>query len=96
MAILQRRKRLVSFRVSDEEYEWLRSTSVAQGSRSISDFSRKAIKSALNLDRKAPEAESEQLRNLNQSISILIRNIERLSRLIDDIINRIDGDPGKS
>ena len=93
MAILQRRKRLVSFRVSDREYEWLRSTSVAHGSRSISDFARKALKSVLNPDRNA--SNGEQLHELNQSSSTLIQNIERLSRLIDEIINRIDGDPGK-
>jgi hypothetical protein len=43
MAILKRRTKLVSFRLSDEEYERVQGACIADGARSISDFARAAI-----------------------------------------------------
>jgi UDP-galactopyranose mutase len=40
MGVLKRRTRLISFRLSDEEYQALLQITAAQGARSISDFSR--------------------------------------------------------
>src|SRR5262245_58288878 len=47
MAVLKRRTRLISFRVSDDEYQDLLAKTAAQGARSISDFSRAALFEAL-------------------------------------------------
>src|SRR5262245_2566785 len=43
MSILKRRTKLVSFRLSDEEYKELQGACVAEGARSISDFARAAL-----------------------------------------------------
>ena len=43
MPLLKRRTKLVSFRLSDEEYEKLRVACVAEGARSISEFARSAL-----------------------------------------------------
>jgi hypothetical protein len=43
MSVLRPRARLISFRVSDEEYERVRAVCGAHGARSLSDFVRSAI-----------------------------------------------------
>ena len=43
MSVFKRRTKLVSFRVSDEEYEKLQGACVAEGARSISEFARSAL-----------------------------------------------------
>src|SRR5688572_30726776 len=43
MAVLRKRNKLVSFRLSEQEYEALQSISVSEGARSISDFARAAL-----------------------------------------------------
>ncbi len=40
MSVFKRRTRIVSFRLSEDEYEHLRETCVSHGVRSISDFAR--------------------------------------------------------
>jgi hypothetical protein len=42
VAILKKRERIVSFRVSDDEYESLRSASEKEGAHSISEYARRA------------------------------------------------------
>lgn len=41
MAVLNKRTRIVSFRVSEEEYSLLQRASLAEGARSISEYARK-------------------------------------------------------
>jgi len=43
MAIQKPRTRLINFRVSEDEYDQLRSASEKSGARSLSDFARSAI-----------------------------------------------------
>jgi hypothetical protein len=43
MDILKRRTKLVSFRLSDEEYERVQGACIAEGARSISEFARAAL-----------------------------------------------------
>lgn len=43
MAVFNPRTRLVSFRLSEEEYESLRKASLSRGARSISDYARAAL-----------------------------------------------------
>ncbi len=43
MSILKPRNRLVNFRLTDEEFSYLRDACSAQGARSISDFARSAV-----------------------------------------------------
>lgn len=43
MAIDQKRSRLVSFRLSEQEYQILHNSTLTGGARSISDFARRAL-----------------------------------------------------
>jgi hypothetical protein len=43
MSILKPRNRLVNFRLTEEEFGYLRDACLAQGARSISDFARSAV-----------------------------------------------------
>jgi hypothetical protein len=88
MGILKRRTRLVSFRVSDEEYEALLATSAAQGARSISDFSRTALCQALkgNANRSNFEMDVDspgQVRDLIKTMRELGNVIAKLSHQIE-------------
>lgn len=42
MPVLKRRSRIVSFRLSDEEYQVMMAGCISQGSRSLSEFARSA------------------------------------------------------
>ena len=97
MGVLKRRTRLISFRLSDEEYEVLLATTAAQGARSISDFSRAALCQALkgNLNDLKLELNEgfpsqvrdliETMRELGSVITYLSQKIERESA---DIVRR--------
>ena len=41
--VFKRRNRLISFRLSEEEYESLRALCVTEGARSVSDYARSAL-----------------------------------------------------
>jgi len=43
MAIDRKRSRLVSFRLSEQEYQMLHNSTLSGGARSISDFARRAV-----------------------------------------------------
>lgn len=73
----KRRTRLVSFRLDEQEYQGLRERSMAQGARSISDFTRSTLSRLVDHDtgssREALEAE----------VYRLSREVERLARLME-------------
>jgi hypothetical protein len=50
MIVFKRKTRMVSFRVSEQEYEYLRQHSLAQGARSVSDYARAALFGAVDLE----------------------------------------------
>ena len=68
----RRMNRMISFRVSDDEFERLRAKSEAEGSRSVSDYARETL---------AREARGE-----NQWLDHLQRlsaDVQRLTELLD-------------
>jgi hypothetical protein len=50
MTFLKRRTKLVSFRLSEEEYEQLNRACIAAGARSISDFARTALQHTVSIE----------------------------------------------
>lgn len=68
----KRMNRMISFRVSDDEFEKLREKSAAEGARSVSDYARVAL---------AREANGE--RNMMQHLQQLTANVQRLTELLD-------------
>ncbi len=85
MAVLKRRSRIVSFRLSPEEYEAIKERCVTEGARSISDFARTSACNSL------PPRESSQrglvseatIRLLRAKVDELEREVHRLSRFMD-------------
>lgn len=68
----RRMNRMISFRVSDDEFERLRAKSQAQGSRSVSDYARVALA-------KEARGEHEWLDHLQR----LSADVQRLTALLD-------------
>jgi hypothetical protein len=82
MSVLKRKTRMVSFRLTEEEYNTLMQTCVANGARSVSDFTRERMCEALfrnaGLDGKPVEDKVEALRS---QVRQLDNKVKRLARL---------------
>ena len=74
MPVLRPRNRLVIFRVSDEEYEALRTAYAGHGARSMSDFARSAaLRSA---------AGQESLATLSHKVAELEAQLAGLMKIV--------------
>ena len=77
MAILKRRSRMISFRLSEDEYASLRSLCENEGARSVSDLARDAVH---RLVRKDSQVEVETaLRALEGRMDTLDLQVQRLN-----------------
>ena len=77
---LKRKTRMISFRVSDKEFEQLRTTAEAKGARSVSDYARAALCGS------SGDSEDELdsgLRRLSGDMRQLSRDIQSLTTLIE-------------
>jgi len=87
MAVMNRRSRIISLRLSQEEYDLLRDLSVSQGARSISEFTRSvACQVPKNGNSNGtPEITPVEaaLGALNDTMSMLNQNIQRLTDLLE-------------
>ena len=88
MGVLKRRTRLISFRLSDEEYEELLKITAARGARSISDFSRTALCQALkgNFDSVIPEPDG----TLPNHVRDLIKSMQELGGVISKLSGQLE------
>ena len=73
----RRMSRMISFRVSEDEFELLRAKSEAHGARSISDYARAVLCRSVNRDTET------DLRYLNDGIGRLSIELRRLFDLLD-------------
>jgi hypothetical protein len=69
------RTRLVNFRVTDEEFEQLKSACDRQGARCLSDFARSAMLTSPNLD---PESFVSKFGVLERRVTSLETSMSRL------------------
>jgi hypothetical protein len=69
--MLKRRSRIVSFRCSPEEYDSLKSLSLSNGARSVSEFTRSVA------------VQSDSLSNLNEVIDKLDKKVQRLTEILE-------------
>ena len=76
----KKRSRTVSFRLSEEEYNSLKSISEASGARNVSDFTRSAA--FQNHDRSAEEREAiqEMLEKLKSKLDLIDHSINKLAK----------------
>jgi hypothetical protein len=89
--MLNRRDRLVSFRVSEEEYECLRNVSVAQRARSISDFARTVLRNVVFTSQ--PDEFANARKTMEATLSHLTQSMGELSRVIAQVTNQIENAP---
>jgi hypothetical protein len=74
----KRMTRMISFRVSEAEFEQLKNRSLAEGARSVSDWAR------ISLCNGAVRSDGgRQIQELNEGIQQLSGHIRRLSELIE-------------
>ena len=88
MATDRKRSRLVSFRLSEQEYQTLHNSTLIDGARSVSDFARRALCTSLDGNGKGQSANGitvnhETLEQLVTTMSELNRVISRLSVLVE-------------
>jgi hypothetical protein len=90
MTIFQRKSRLVSFRVSEEEYESLRRTATVHGVRGISDIARFAVRKVLAVPVQDRDAWMNDDWTIEESVARLTQNLEQLTQRMDQIVERLD------
>jgi hypothetical protein len=73
-----RRTRMISFRVSENEFQVLRTMSEAQGARSVSDYARLALSESSGAPEMRIEADLDQLSLEVQQLRIDIRRLTDL------------------
>src|SRR5258708_11099249 len=82
MKMSSRRTRVVSFRLSEDEYKDLMNLCVTRGSRSLSDVARLATFSQLENITANGSSESS-MQQIFSKLTALDREVQRLSKLMD-------------
>src|SRR5205814_1496606 len=82
MNALKRRSRMVSFRLSEEEYEGLKHICLTVGARSLSDIARDAVQRLLNNGTEPKVDGDTQLRLLYERMDALDQEVKRLAALV--------------
>ncbi len=79
MAVYEPRRRMISFRLSEDEYEFFRKDSLSQGARSLSDYARSALRRLILGESGASgngvEAKIQQLDGSMQELSQQVRRL---------------------
>ncbi len=81
---MKRRSKIVSFRLSDEEYNSLKSVSATRGARSVSEFTRSV---ACNTNVDGQDRIEETLRALNERMQNLDHKIQVLTDALNSATN---------
>lgn len=86
MTVLKRRSRIVSFRLSPEEYEAMKERCITEGARSISDLARASACRSLTASRESPSrnlVSEATIRLLRARVDELEREVHRLVQFMD-------------
>ena len=84
MAVLKRRTRMVNFRLSEEEYEYLKRMCLSEGARSISDLARAIL--CRNVSAQGAlvhEPLNARVHELGGKVEELDRVVRRLATLVE-------------
>ena len=83
MPIQKKRSRIVSFRLSDEEYDSLKSVTASRGARSVSEFTR-SVACNLSTNGNGPEKIESSLRLLTDRMEALDQRIRTLTEVLEE------------
>ena len=83
MPVFKKRCRIVSFRVSEEEFELLQRVSEAQGAHSISDYAR-VVACRMDGASGIENILTNQLQSLHGRVEELSRQVANLTRLVSE------------
>lgn len=86
MTLFASRKKLVTFRVTREEYEALRSLCISRGIRSISELTRDAVLQQVSSERVSRKLVSNDLISLMSSLEQIDEAIKDLSGRISNVL----------
>ena len=82
MAVLKRKTKMISLRLSPEEYEVLRSLYRVHGSRSVSDFVRTAMQRVI-AETVLSQSLEGGIQELNSKMALIDQDVARLFSLIE-------------
>lgn len=85
MAVFRPMNRMISFRLPEEEYEFLRKQSLSHDARSVSDYARSALRRLIAGQARAPSDDFQasiqqldrQMQELNREIRQLLQEVEQ-------------------
>jgi hypothetical protein len=83
-----RKNRTISLRLSEREFEALKSLYAAHGARSISEFARTAMKTVISRPVRDAFALELKVQEMDGKLSILDGEVARLSRVIEEELTR--------
>ena len=86
MTVLKRRSRLVTFRVSADEYETLTKACVGSGARSIAEFTRAAVMQELQVKRTPAGTLSGDLMTLSRALGELDAALLDIRKIIRGVL----------
>jgi hypothetical protein len=93
MTVLKVRTRMISVRLSDDEYMALKALCLIRGARSVSDLTRDAVRSLLNR-KEREDLLSERMEEFRLQMKNLDQKIEQLALRIDpEKLNSTAGTP---
>jgi hypothetical protein len=81
MPVLKRRNRIVVFRLTQDEYEDLKTVCSVRGARNISDFARSELLTSIEQERKPHD-------ELHQKLASLESKLQRMTQLLEGMADR--------
>ena len=81
--MVNQKSKMVSFRLSDEEYTRMRQYCILIGVRSLSEMARVAMERLIDTQNANGDAIHEQVRNLRNRIRDLSSEVERIGHIVE-------------
>ena len=78
MVVFKRKSRMISFRLSEEEYQYLRTISESKGARSVSDYARDTLFRISQAARRPPVEIQAKVDKLATMLDTLNREVQSL------------------
>jgi hypothetical protein len=83
MSVLKRRSRMISFRVSEDEYVGLKNLCVNEGARSVSDMARDAVQRLITNHTGPTNQLATVVQVLQDRIETLDKEVKRLGKALN-------------